>query len=105
MSLPINPYSISLVSVTASGVQGNNLSRTVNFGHYLMSEDGRYVMFMTLADNFVGPGSDTNADEDVYIKDMQTGDLRLISGFGGHTGNSVRPPTHILRRSTVWPVI
>src|SRR5947209_3330288 len=85
MSLPINPYSISLVSVTLSGVQGNGLSRTLDFGHYLMSGDGRYVMFWTFADNLAGEGNDLNGLPDVYVKDMLTGDLTLLSGSSGHT--------------------
>lgn len=89
MSLPINPYSINLVSITADDVQGDSLSRTLNFAHYLMSADGRYVLFMTLADNFAGPGNDTNGSQDVYLKDMRTGGLTLISGVDGHTGNGV----------------
>lgn len=87
MSLPINPYSIKLVSVTADGIQGDNLSRTLNFAHCLTSADGRYVLFQTLADNFAGPGNDTNGTQDVFLKDMLTGDLTLISGVNGHTGN------------------
>ena len=73
--------------MTADGVQGNNLSRTLNFAHFLMSSDGRFVLFFTAADNFSGPGNDTNGTQDVYLKDMLTGELTLLSGVDGHTGD------------------
>ncbi len=87
MSNAIDSYSINLVSVAANGTQGNGFSRTLNFAHSLMSADGRYVLFFTLADNFVPPGNDLNLTQDVFLKDMLTGDLQLISGIDGHTGN------------------
>lgn len=91
MSLPINPYAINIVSVTSSGLQGNGLSRTLNFSHFLTSADGNNILFWTLADNFAGPGNDTNLGQDVYLKNMLTGELKLISGVNGHTadGSSV----------------
>src|SRR3954469_17737940 len=57
-------YTVDIVSVTSGGIQGNNLSRTLNFAHYLLSQDGRFVYFYSFADNLVAGGSDTNGAQD-----------------------------------------
>lgn len=54
------------------GVSGNGDSNTGS-----ISDDGRYVAFSTLADNFAG--TDTNFREDVFVRDLTTGTLTLAS--------------------------
>jgi VCBS repeat-containing protein len=57
-----------------------------------LSADGRYVLFNSGADNLV-PG-DTNGWVDVFVKDLLTGAVELISSdaFGGQAdGNSLQP--------------
>jgi Tol biopolymer transport system component/Ca2+-binding RTX toxin-like protein len=73
---------ITLASSDAGGDQGNNQSDTAS-----ISADGRYVTFTSLADNLV-PG-DTNGVPDVFVKDLQTGAITLVSSdAGGDQGNS-----------------
>lgn len=56
----------------AFGEEGNGASI-----HPKISADGRCVAFHTLANNWVG--HDTNAQWDVYVRDMETGDIDLVS--------------------------
>ena len=61
-----------LVSAAPGGEFGNNES-----GEPSISADGRYVAFTSLASNLV-PG-DTNADEDVFVRDLVTGATERVS--------------------------
>jgi Tol biopolymer transport system component len=61
-----------LVSVGSGGVQGDNESYAP-----LMSADGRYAAFISLADNLV-PG-DTNGALDVFVRDRQAGTTQRVS--------------------------
>jgi Tol biopolymer transport system component len=62
------------VSVDSNGVQGNDSS-----GDFMgaISADGRFVAFSSFASNLV-PG-DTNAAEDTFVHDMQTGATTRVS--------------------------
>ena len=72
----------SRVSVASDGTQGNQYS-----GHPAVSADGRYVAFMSMADNLV-PG-DTNGKRDVFVHDRQTGQTSLVSvASDGTQGNN-----------------
>jgi hypothetical protein len=53
-----------------------------------LSRDGRYVVFTTLADYMVT--GDTNSSWDIFVRDMVTGGILLVSGNmdGSGTGNS-----------------
>jgi Tol biopolymer transport system component len=64
---------IILVSASTSGEPGNGLSA---FG-LSTSADGRYVAFASMATNL--EPSDTDNSVDVYVKDLQTGAVRLAS--------------------------
>ena len=69
------------VSVDSAGVQGNDGSRPP-----AISADGRFVAFTSTASNLV-PG-DTNGIEDVFVKDLQTGAVTLVSAAAnGTVGN------------------
>ena len=69
---------IVAIDTSADGVIGNLQ------GEYpTLSADGRYAVFTSLANNLVA--NDTNNDFDVFIKDMQTGDIRLVSTFADGT--------------------
>jgi Tol biopolymer transport system component len=63
---------IELVSISSSGIQGNSTS-----GDSVISVDGRYVAFSSDADNLV-PG-DTNEEEDIFVRDRQTGETTRVS--------------------------
>ena len=77
------------VSVTAGGLQGNAESREA-----AISGDGQMVSFTSLASNFVDADGDGNAD--VFLKDMVSGALTLISrtpagtpGFGQSVSSAI----------------
>lgn len=60
------------VSVSSSGTEGNDFSE-----HAAVSGDGRWIAFMSKADNLV-PG-DTNQKEDVFLHDRRNGNTSRIS--------------------------
>jgi hypothetical protein len=75
------------ISVDSSGGQGNQFS--YNAG---MSADGRFVAFGSLASNLVP--ADTNANEDAFVHDRQTGmtervSLRLAGGQAPRSSSSL----------------
>lgn len=74
--------SIELLSVSASGEQGNDHSLPVN-----ISADGRFVVFNSFASNLT-PG-DTNGKLDNFLLDRLTGTLERISvNSSGEQGNA-----------------
>lgn len=82
--------SLTLVSKSAAGTVGDGNSQTP-----VVSADGRYVAFESQADNLVT--GDTNGAMDVFVKDMTTGAVQLVSvtnsgqefAGGGSTGDGV----------------
>jgi flagellin-like hook-associated protein FlgL len=76
----IQTGAVTRVSTDSLGAQANSSSFGGSF-----SADGRYVLFDSAATNLV-PG-DTNAQDDVFRKDLQTGAItRLSTGSGGQQG-------------------
>lgn len=73
---------ISKVSVATDGTEGNKSSFWPR-----ISDDGRYVTFISRADNLV-PG-DTNGFEDIFVNDRRTGETRRVnvSSDGTQTDN------------------
>jgi hypothetical protein len=71
-----------LVSAQAGAtvITGNLFSRSP-----VMSGDGRYIAFESLATDLVPGQSDTNSAEDVFLFDQATGTKRLVSGVNGST--------------------
>jgi hypothetical protein len=75
------------VSQSEAGEPGDGAA-----GHLAISTDGRYIAFGSSARNLVP--DDTNDDDDVFVRDMQTGSMRRvsISGQGVEANNdSARP--------------
>lgn len=60
-----------LVSKSSTGVPGNGYSGETNGEGAEISDCGRYVMFLSSADNLV-PG-DTNDTEDLFVRDIKEG--------------------------------
>lgn len=77
-----------LVSTDSSGVQGNNASVRQNFsGDGQLSANSRYELFNSYADNLVV--GDSNGLKDVFLKDLQTGAIQLVStDAAGVQGNA-----------------
>jgi Tol biopolymer transport system component len=77
-----------LVSIGTNGVPANGRSRNPS-----LSGDGRYVVFSSFADNLV-PG-DTNNAEDIFLRDLQTGTMTVVSvnsnGTAHANGASTEP--------------
>lgn len=63
---------IRRVSESAAGEQANGLSEQAS-----VSADGRFVVFQSRATNLVS--GDTNNQQDIFVKDLQTGEVRLVS--------------------------
>jgi Tol biopolymer transport system component len=63
---------VTLVSADANGNQGNDFSDVGN-----ISADGRFVSFFSAASNLVP--DDTNGFADVFVKDLKTGKVTLVS--------------------------
>jgi Tol biopolymer transport system component len=83
---------LEIVSINAAGTfTGNRFSASPE-----ISPDGRFVVFMSEASDLINNFTDNNADdeEDVYLRDMQTGTTRLVSAAAGSPtagGNNVLP--------------
>jgi Tol biopolymer transport system component len=67
------------VSLTSSGRQGNKSSSVSD-----LSSDGRFVVFTSLADNFVA--GDTDHDLDVFVHDRATGTTEAVSVTSSEVG-------------------
>ncbi|MHB0915347.1 MAG: TolB family protein [Thermoleophilia bacterium] len=78
--------SIVRVSELEGGIGGNSDSYNA-----AISADGALVVFVSAADNLVS--GDANDMEDIFIRDMRTGAIELVSGTaaGIADGNSTRP--------------
>ncbi len=70
--------STGLVSANAGGVAGDRLSALSGLaGAHEISDDGRYVVFLSTATNLTGDA--VNAFQQVYVKDMTTGGVARAS--------------------------
>jgi hypothetical protein len=81
----------TLVSVDSAGVQASGVSKNSPIP-ISISGDGRFVVFTSRATNLVS--GDTNAAEDVFMHDMQTGTTTLVSvdSFGVQGNNTSSSP-------------
>lgn len=78
---PAEPAQTRRASGTSEGVQANGAS-----SYPSLSSDGRFVAFTSEATNLVA--LDQNDADDVFVKDMATGELRCASlSVAGHPGN------------------
>lgn len=72
VNFSLQAQSIRRVSVSSAGDEGNQLSDDCQ-----MSGDGRYVVFRSGANNLVSV--DTNLTSDIFLRDNQTGETRMMS--------------------------
>ena len=76
---------ITRISTSGAGVGGNDLSSDARF-----SPDGTKILFHSEADNLVA--GDTNSTSDIFIKDLATGAVTLVStnadGIQGNAGST-----------------
>lgn len=73
---------VSRVSTSGTGTPTNELSESP-----AISGDGRYVVFQSEATNIVSSPSVPAGISQIYLKDMLTGAVTLISQLGGVAGN------------------
>jgi cysteine-rich repeat protein len=74
------------VSIGAGGVQTHSSNGQLYYAHPAISADGRFVAFVSVADDLVP--DDTNLAEDVFVHDRLTGVTSRVSvGPGGIEGN------------------
>ncbi|PWT81241.1 MAG: hypothetical protein C5B44_04105 [Acidobacteria bacterium] len=82
----------TLVSVNGSGTS----SGSGNSGQISMTPDGRYIAFISGADNLVA--NDSNLDQDVFVRDLQANTTSLITiTTGGIAGGIGFPDTQFIR--------
>lgn len=73
-------------SDAALGLQGNAASTEPGCCGRQQSADGRYVVFVSAADNLVA--ADQNLRNDIFLRDTSTGETRMVSvATGGAKGN------------------
>lgn len=75
---------VKLASATNSGVQGNGLDEDAG-----ISDNGQFVVFHSTSSNLVS--NDTNSVADIFVKNMQTGEMIRVSTAANGTqanGNS-----------------
>ena len=68
----VGTQKMTLVSLSSDGTQGNKASTRPSF-----SSDSRYIVFLSEADNLVS--GDTNGQDDIFFRDLQTGITTLAS--------------------------
>ncbi|WP_434599617.1 TolB family protein [Streptomyces sp. A5-4] len=73
-----------LVSAAADGTPANGRS-----DHVSLSRDGRYAAFTSAASNL--SGDDRDSSPDVFLKDMLTGEVRLVSEGTGQVSEDTDP--------------
>ncbi|MCW2282821.1 VCBS repeat-containing protein [Rhodoblastus acidophilus] len=88
--------SITLVSTAADGTLGNNSGNSSGSWIPRFSPDGTKISFESNSSNLVA--GDANNDQDVFVKDLKTGDIALVStasdgskGNGGSNGGVFSP--------------
>ncbi|MEW1926471.1 hypothetical protein [Streptomyces sp. NPDC088360] len=74
-----------LVSAAPDGTPANGDSGGVS-----LSRDGRYAAFTSAASN-LAPEEDGDSSADVFLRDMQTGEVRLISGESEPVSEDTEP--------------
>ena len=81
------------VSVGPLGVQGDDNSGLGSFfDGPAVSADGRFVAFSSGATNFAPAGTDTNQNQDVFVRDRLNGTTELISvGLDGKAASGTEP--------------
>ena len=81
----------TLVSVNSAGTDSGNSGSD----HPVISADGRFVAFRSLASNLDAVTPDTNVNTDIYLRDLQAGTTTLVSvnsvGTDGGNGSSQFP--------------
>jgi Tol biopolymer transport system component len=83
--MDLTTQTTELVTVSASGTEtGNGIANGAS-----ISDDGRFIAFQSFANN-LSSMPDTNNNEDVFVRDMQTHQTKVVSiGLNGLPAGSV----------------
>lgn len=86
-----NAYVTVETSASSTANVGTDFLTTANLNSQVMSADGRFLVFASNASDVLG--SDSNSGRDVFLRDMQTGAVTLISRMTSGTsyGDSIDP--------------
>ncbi|MCU0862561.1 MAG: hypothetical protein MUC36_02105 [Planctomycetes bacterium] len=90
-SLPAQQLFATPIERVATTVSGASLDRAAT--HTRISDDGRRLVFTTTATN-VGVGTPVPNREDIYLRDLQTGQISVV-GIGLGNGISNAEPLHM----------
>jgi hypothetical protein len=97
------PGTTELVSVNAAGTaaaNGHSISHSIS---PTISDDGRFVCFVSTAGNLAPGVTDNNGVEDVYVRDLQTSVTTLVSVTATFTrGGEVYPVKLFLLGATQY---
>lgn len=70
----------SASTLLVSAVPGSAVRAANNRSYPLdVSNDGRYVLFRSLADDLVAQGLDTNGTSDLFLRDVQLGETHVVN--------------------------
>ncbi len=92
-----------LISHTASSLLQTGNGSSVAFSDVAIDQDGAFVLFQSHATDLLAGVSDTNALEDIYLFDIQTGARTLVSRSASNpnaTGTNQSLPTGITPGAT-----
>lgn len=81
---------VKIVDVNVNGDIGDGYFVDASFPS--MSDDGRYIVFRSSTNNLVS--NDTNHGHEIFLKDMQTGEIKIVSSADG-TANAQGSVGHI----------
>jgi hypothetical protein len=86
-----------LVSISTNGFSGNGESREAT-----MTPDGRYVAFVSAANNLVA--GDSNGIPDIFVRDMQAG-TTILASPGATAVPQTQATPFTLGSSSEWPIL
>ncbi|MCK6472089.1 MAG: PKD domain-containing protein [Planctomycetes bacterium] len=80
---------VTIERVTEGAVAGESSNVLGNFQPSMVSEDGRYTVFVSTAANLFAGQNDNNSASDVFLFDRVTGTISLVSHLAGQPNTSV----------------
>jgi Tol biopolymer transport system component len=69
-----------------------------------VSDDGRYVVFLSAATNLVPEQDDTNGVEDLFLRDRVTGSTVLVSHAAGSPTRAAKAPAFVVPLNDVFVI-
>jgi Tol biopolymer transport system component len=96
---------VQLVSRTPPGAFAATAAAASHLGPGpSVSDDGRYVVFLSAATNLVPEQDDTNGVEDLFLRDRITGSTVLVSHAAGSPTRAARAPAFVAPLNDVFVI-